>query len=378
MKKLLSILFALISFASFGQTVRAIQGYNPTTMQPGVIYRDTTIALPYTPGKYITGYATVGSLPDSAMGYFSGTSPILYNSTTGVISSQLFSSTLNGYVPLSGGGTANFLRADGTWAAAGGGGSGWGLTGNSATDSSLNFLGTTDNRRMQLRQNNILRGYLGNTGLILNGFDVTVTPGEELPLNLISKISSNDVGISLKQTGGSGAEYRIKSTNTGNLVMGWYNTGLNQTFASITLGTYGSLSIGNCTAVSLQSNNYLGAYGAATTIDKRGLTFSLENSSANTLINSSGSASYLAAIPMAIRALSLSVNSTGSVANTSSIADFSSTTQGLLPPRMTNTQKTAIGSPVAGLTVYCTDCTATDASTGVMQTYNGSTWKNNW
>lgn len=32
----------------------------------------------------------------------------------------------------------------------------------------------------------------------------------------------------------------------------------------------------------------------------------------------------------------------------------------------------------AGLTVYCSDCTATDASTGVTQTYNGTTWKNYW
>jgi hypothetical protein len=656
MKKLLSILFSLISFASFGQTVRAIQGYNPTTMQPGVIYRDTTIALPYTPGKYITGYATVGSQPDSVRAAISlttigSTGASTYNSATGVFNipsyaggggSYTFStgltnaastitsnlstgitggqsviggtaasenltlfstsnvikgkilfgtsaydevnnrigigtttpvsdidvnktvsgpvqfrltnlSTSNGNVnagfqlsnssssgqvlkagsnytayktfsandfgtynsgagnmsflndftsgninwsaggsstaqmtlssagllglgitptailhlkagtatagtapqkftagtilttpesgaveyngthfyasigatryqldqqtptsysgvlPIANGGTnlssyttGDLLYASGTntlsklaigsstqvltvtggvpvWAAGGGGGgSGWSLTGNAATDSSLNFFGTTDNRRIVLKQNNVVRGYITNTGLNLNGFDVSPTIGHELPLQLTSKLASSAVGISLLQTGGSGAEYRILSTTSGNLIMGWYSPGNDQVFASITLGTYGSLSIGNCTAASLQSNGYSGAYGQSAAIDKRGLTLSLENSSANTLINSSGSASYLAAIPMAIRALSLSVNSTGSVANTSSIADFSSTTQGLLPPRMTNTQKIAIGSPVAGLTVYCTDCTATDASTGVMQTYNGSTWKNNW
>ena len=31
-----------------------------------------------------------------------------------------------------------------------------------------------------------------------------------------------------------------------------------------------------------------------------------------------------------------------------------------------------------GSTIFCTDATATDASTGVMQTWNGSTWKNHW
>jgi hypothetical protein len=33
---------------------------------------------------------------------------------------------------------------------------------------------------------------------------------------------------------------------------------------------------------------------------------------------------------------------------------------------------------VAGSTFYCTDCTASDSSTGVEQTWNGTTWKNKW
>ena len=32
----------------------------------------------------------------------------------------------------------------------------------------------------------------------------------------------------------------------------------------------------------------------------------------------------------------------------------------------------------AGVTVFCTDCTANDSSTGVLQTYNGTAWKNHW
>ena len=35
--------------------------------------------------------------------------------------------------------------------------------------------------------------------------------------------------------------------------------------------------------------------------------------------------------------------------------NISSTTQGFLPPRMTNAQRIAISSPAVGLVVYCTD-----------------------
>jgi hypothetical protein len=85
MRKLLSILFALISFTSFGQPTRVLSGYDPVTLLPGKIYRDTLISLPYAAGKYITGFGTVGSLPDTTRGYFSGTTNrISYNSTTGV------------------------------------------------------------------------------------------------------------------------------------------------------------------------------------------------------------------------------------------------------------------------------------------------------
>jgi hypothetical protein len=43
--------------------------------------------------------------------------------------------------------------------------------------------------------------------------------------------------------------------------------------------------------------------------------------------------------------------------NPSAVLDVASTTQGFLPPRMTNAQRTAIVSPAVGLIVYCTDVT---------------------
>jgi uncharacterized protein (TIGR02145 family) len=50
--------------------------------------------------------------------------------------------------------------------------------------------------------------------------------------------------------------------------------------------------------------------------------------------------------------------------------DVSSTTRGLLPPRMTNAQKNDIADPVAGLMLWCTDC----GTNGEMQVYNGTVW----
>ena len=41
---------------------------------------------------------------------------------------ETFTNTTEGVVPASGGGTTNFLRADGTWATPAGGGGGSGLT----------------------------------------------------------------------------------------------------------------------------------------------------------------------------------------------------------------------------------------------------------
>lgn len=56
----------------------------------------------------------------------------------------------------------------------------------------------------------------------------------------------------------------------------------------------------------------------------------------------------------------------------SAILDLNSTTQGLLPPRMTDDDRNNISTPPAGLTVWCTNCGAN----GEMQVYNGDAWVN--
>jgi len=58
--------------------------------------------------------------------------------------------------------------------------------------------------------------------------------------------------------------------------------------------------------------------------------------------------------------------------------EIQSLNKGAILPRMKTEQKNAIVNPAIGLTLYCLDCIATDGSVGVMQTFNGAVWKNNW
>jgi hypothetical protein len=47
-------------------------------------------------------------------------------------------------------------------------------------------------------------------------------------------------------------------------------------------------------------------------------------------------------------------------------------------PNVTTENRDLIDPMEPGMTIFCTDCTATDSSTGVNQTYNGTVWKNHW
>lgn len=53
----------------------------------------------------------------------------------------------------------------------------------------------------------------------------------------------------------------------------------------------------------------------------------------------------------------IAVNNSGAVAHSSAMLDVSSTTKGILTPRMSESQRTAISQPANGLLVYQTDAT---------------------
>ena len=58
--------------------------------------------------------------------------------------------------------------------------------------------------------------------------------------------------------------------------------------------------------------------------------------------------------------------------NSSAVLDVTSTSAGLLPPRMSAIQRNAISGPSAGLMIWCTDC----GTNGELQVYNGTSWTN--
>jgi len=86
----------------------------------------------------------------------------------------------------------------------------------------------------------------------------------------------------------------------------------------------------------------------------------------------------------------VAINTTGAEPDTSAMLDVSSTTKGLLIPRMTQVQRTAIALPAKGLLVYQTETpegfyifdgtswnhlsSATGTAPGQMQHWNGTAW----
>jgi len=112
----------------------------------------------------LTGAATASVAITAPAAPNAGQRLIIYNNTTGG-----FGATLNGFT-VSNGQAMEFAYSNAGWRATNGGpgGSNWGILGNSGTNPSTNFWGTTDNQDIVVRTNNtekmrVLTG--GNVGI---------------------------------------------------------------------------------------------------------------------------------------------------------------------------------------------------------------------
>jgi hypothetical protein len=70
----------------------------------------------------------------------------------------------------------------------------------------------------------------------------------------------------------------------------------------------------------------------------------------------------------------VAITTDNSPPNSSAMLDVKSTAKGLLPPRMTYTQRNAISEPADGLVVFCTDCNPD--GTGCLSLFMGGQWMN--
>lgn len=73
------------------------------------------------------------------------------------------------------------------------------------------------------------------------------------------------------------------------------------------------------------------------------------------------------AFAFSVSAQNVAINGTGAAPAASAMLDIASTTSGLLVPRMTSAQRTAIAAPATGLKVY-------DTTTGTFWHYDGTVW----
>jgi len=337
---------------------------------------------------------------------------------------DVFSSTLKGLVPLSGGGTTNFLRADGTWAAAGGGttiytgdgtltsnrtlthgGFNLSLVGSSFTNRFTSagrlLIGTTTESTYILDVVGTARvsGQLTVTGSttaasaiargayytptlvaaangdVLVGLDIspTFTNGAFTGVSNISLRTTTISATQITLTGGAGVPILIPTAGAirvnaaGGTMYIDAGTDLagNINIRATTTSVSGTLS---CAGFSTGNNNANIGTSAGTGVQIAGQTV-LNINSTSTVLRFNDNATYNS---VGMRGTAYQINdNTIPISMTfaaSALLEVNSTIRGFLPPRMTTTQKNAIGTPAAGLIVF-------DTTLAKLCVYSGSAWQ---
>jgi len=282
------------------------------------------------------------------------------------------------------------------WGSIGGGGSGWGLTGNSSAVT--DFLGTTNNRTMRFRTNNVERMVIDSVGALrvtndafINGLTIGKGTGNysgntafglsALLSNTTSAANNNTaIGFSasrLNQTGGSnvaiGVEASRNSTSASNTIAigrdalrennGNDNIGIG--YGALKNGaTSNTISIGYESGISTQQvdedgnpiNNTGATNGIYIGANIQPLNVSQTNEIiiGNSALGLGSNTTVIGNSSTTTTALKGNVLVGTETTAASAILNVTSTTQGVLFPRMTTAQKNAISSPAAGLVVYDT------------------------
>jgi hypothetical protein len=171
---------------------------------------------------------------------------------------------------------------------------------------------------------------------------------------------------------------RMRLTTAGRLLLG------TTTESTFLLDVNGTARVSDTSATILTLNSTNGTGYSAIKIDASGVEKGLIGfgtyltSDGGVAIRTAASTPFTIAIGGGVPTLTLattgaatfssSVKAGGGSINASAILQADSTTQGFLPPRMTTTQKNAIGTPAQGLMVF-------DTTLVKLCVYNGTTWE---
>lgn len=420
MKKILIFLFLITSFfASFSQVTTWRLGIDSASGNPK-LYRDTVIGTG-TAAQHLVG-GTVPHWVDTAAAGGSGTvtdfsagdlSPLFTTSEATTTTTPALSFAISNAAAFtllgrgSGTGAYSFLSSiDSNWipdlhseayyntkyAAIGGSGSGWSLTGNAAIAKSTNFMGSTDSSKVYFKQNATTQLILDTLNTVLGGTAVRATTRDtaflQLPHNGVSwragtATAANNAIAQFKiyvdtLTGNNGGFLTIQGKSGGSNAGFSYREGSTQLFKVTTAGI-GTFSA-QMNAATIRSTNtsgtvldtYTSGSGAATTV----LSNNIYTGAGGLIGSNSSSGSFGWKFQCYLTSAYVDrwwmwqnghfSNSGTDVAT--ALVNFQSTTEGVLLPRMTKAQRDAIVSPATGLMIYQTD------NTPGLRVWNATNW----
>jgi hypothetical protein len=213
--------------------------------------------------------------------------------------------------------------------------SGWGLSGNTGTNASINFIGTTDNVDLVFKRNNSASGRIGSTNTSFG-------------YNALSSITSGGNNTCFGVDAGKKLTVPYSNTMIG------FSSGSEviSGFLNIYIGYYAGSSVSHTSG---NKNIVISEEGLLPT-----------NNGSNQL--NIGNVIWGANCDQTGTAAGGQISIGANTPNASTILDLTSTTKGLGLPQMTTTQINAIASPKNGLTVYNTDLST-------ICFYNGSSWQ---
>src|SRR5688572_14240082 len=266
----------------------------------------------------------------------------------------------------------------------------WNLTGNAGTNSG-NFIGTTDNQPLLFKINNQSAGRIAtrNVSLGLNslqastGLDNVAIGGLALFNNSTGNgnsaigsdaLRTNTTGFSNSAVGFQSMYFnQTGSFNTamGSVALSANTSSFNTAYGSNSLEANTSGTFNTANGVFSLTNNTTGTYNTVIGATANTFTGVQNNSTAigarsrvdcdNCLVLGS-----VAGINGATSNVKVGIGTTNP--NISAALDISSSNNGLLIPRMTQTERNAILSPATGLAIYQTD------NTPGFYYYNGAAW----